>query len=85
MGYSTFCVTKLFLGRHNTHVSSSQIGIPGHNKVWIPLKSNLMNQSVSFIGVTYKNMGEGLLQEQKSLNTAASSRLTPARVTAHRS
>ena len=44
---------KVFLGKHNTHVYSSQIGNPWRIKLMILPKSSLVNQWV-FIGVTYK-------------------------------
>ena len=48
------CVTKLFPGRHNTCAYSPQIGDPQQTKVQL-------GESVSFIGVTYRSVGEGLL------------------------
>jgi len=44
--------------------------------------SNLVNQ-VSFIGVTYRNMGEGLLPGTE-MTQAASPNTTPAKPTAHK-
>lgn len=36
--------TKLFPGKHNTHVYSVQIGKPRRNKVKIPVNSYMSNQ-----------------------------------------
>jgi hypothetical protein len=37
-------VTKFLLGRHNIHIYMIQVGGPQQTKVWIPPKSNLVNQ-----------------------------------------
>jgi hypothetical protein len=67
-----------------THVYSPQI--------WSPQKSKVQNTKVqlgeplSFIGVTYRSMGKGLLTLAKMTQmTATSPRLTPAWGTAHSS
>lgn len=52
--------TELFLGRHNTHVYSPQIGSPPQIKVQTPPKFTLMNQQV--LSGLHRNMGEGLIR-----------------------
>lgn len=41
---NSYCVTKLCLGRCNIHTYSPQIGNIQQTKLWIPLKSKLVNQ-----------------------------------------
>ena len=50
--------TKLFLVRHY----SPQIGNLPQTKVWIPSECKL-GEPMSFIRVTYRNMGKGFSQE----------------------
>ena len=59
------CVTKHFLGRHNTCFYSPQISNSQQTKVQL-------GESMSFIGVTYMNIVEGLLTgaENSNLNKA---------------
>lgn len=57
------CLRRLFQERYNTHVYSPQRGSPSGlspPKAWL-------GEPMSFIGVIYRNMGEGLLQGWKWL------------------
>ena len=79
-------MTKLFLGRCDTHICSPQIGNLWQNKVWIPPKSNVVNQWVlerlqeqkrlkdSCITKAYPNMG-GTSQSWESGTHCTSCRL----------
>lgn len=65
------------------HINLPQVGIPQQNKgyYWSPTWCTNW-----FIGVTYRNMDEGLLTRAEiTQKTVASPRLTPAWVTAHKS
>lgn len=54
----------LFIGRYNTHLYSPQIGSPQETKVWIPPKSDLVNQW-ALIGLLTGIWMEACLWEQK--------------------
>lgn len=60
MPHYSCCKTKHFLGRCSIHVCSSLIGEPTKYKNKDTIKVHLV-EPMSFIQVTYKNMGEGLL------------------------
>lgn len=76
------CVTKL-LERHNTHVYSTQIGIPQQIKVWIPLKSNWLNQWVlsGLLTGVWWGVPHRIINDSK---IAVSLRPTPVWMTTHK-
>lgn len=53
-------MTKLFPGRCDTHTYSFQTENPPQTREQMPSKVQL-KEPMSFIGVTYRNMGEGFL------------------------
>ena len=56
---------------------SSHVGNPKHTRVQVSLKSNLV-EPVSFIVMTYRNMGEGSLRSRHDSKTAASPKPSPS-------
>lgn len=66
------CVTKLFLGRCNTHRESRTDQSTNTNKVQL-------GEPLSSTGVTYRNMGEGLLTGDSCRTTGH-----PAWMTSHK-
>lgn len=61
----THFVSKLFLGRLNTHIFSPQIGKPTTDKRTDKTKVHF-SEPMSFIGVTFRTMGEVLLLETEN-------------------